>query len=446
MKKKKPPLKKSLSGLEIETFILDNNGKPCSNSDSLIKKIKNEYPDITAKKECNKQLIEIISLPNVKVYNTAQHLIDSMEATIDISEKNDMHIFPFASYPGKTSVDMRKDAWYKQTETVLGKDHFQYAGMCAGVHYHYTLPRGVFDFQKNWLKPLVNSKIKQSMIDSYNMSIAVDPVLTGMVQSSPFVQGKHIGKDSRAIIYRGGKKLGFMDGAYAQFQMVGALPPYKQTLSDLLFSLKRRQRRWKQRMEKKGLDTKRFIRDDNILEFTWNPVKINKLGTMEQRGIDTNYLSIIMATSAILKFIHRRIQQDFLKVLPSDIGQEEPFKVEGDIVYIPPHTEVRNILQRKAAYFGLANDEVYNYCNRFIRLGKSSILKGYKHAVKPLCDMVEDRITVSDKIITWFKKKGYNTKSELPSEIAGEFALKHAEYMKKDLEKTKKTVARLEGL
>ena len=445
-RKKKTPLKKSLSGLEIELFLIDDKGRPSSTVDKIIKKVKKKHPDIEAKKECNKQMLEITSLPNVKVYNTAQHLTDSIQKTIEICNKDDISVFPFATYPGKFSVDMRKDAWYRQKEIVLGKERFQYAGMCAGVHYHYTLPRGVFDFKKNWLKPLVNSKIKQSMIDSYNMCIALDPVLIGLTQCSPFVQGNHYGKDSRVIVYRGGKKLRFMNGTYAKFQMVGALPPYKQTLSDLLFSLKRRQLSWKQRMIKQKLNTEDTIKENNILEFTWNPVKINRLGTMEQRSIDTNYLSHIIAISSFLKFVHRRIQQDFLRVMPSDIGTDEPFKIERNIVYIPPHTLVRNKLQRMAAYEGLANDEVYAYCQRFIRLGKNSILKGYRHAVRPLCDMIEERKTVSDKIIVWFKKKGYSTNSELPADICREFALKHAEHMKKDLERTEKTVSRLEGL
>ena len=58
------------------------------------------------------------------------------------------------------------------------------------------------------------------MIDSYNMCIALDPVLIGLTQCSPFVQGNHYGKDSRVIVYRGGKKLRFMNGTYAKFQMV----------------------------------------------------------------------------------------------------------------------------------------------------------------------------------------------------------------------------------
>ena len=66
--------------------------------------------------------------------------------------------------------------------------------------------------------------------------------------------------------------------------------------------------------------------------------------------------------SILLKFIYRRVQQEFLHVVPSDIGLDEPFKVEGNVLYIPPHTHVRKHLQFHAAYSGFDNDDVFFYC------------------------------------------------------------------------------------
>lgn len=445
-RKKKTPLKKSLSGLEIELFLLDSKGKPSNKADVLITKTKKSHPDIMIKKECSRQMFEVSSFPSVKVWNTSMNLIESLKKTIDIAEKNNLALFPFATYPGEVRPEIRKDKWYRLKEAVLTKECFKNAGLCCGVHYHYTLPRGIFNNNAKWLNPLTNSKIKQSMIDSYNTSIAVDPVMIGLLQSSPFFQGKHIGKDSRVIVYRGGRKLKYMSGVYSKFQIVGALPPYKQTLGDLLFSLKRRQLRWKQRMLKNNLEPSMMVKNGNVLQFSWNPVKINELGTLEQRSIDTNYISNIIAISSFLKFIHRRIQQDFLKVIPSDIGVEEPFKIEDNTMYIPPHTYVRNNLQKRAAYNGLADEKVYDYCSRFVKLGRSCILKGYAKAVMPLVDMINEKKTVSDNILKWFRRKGFDNDSKLTSEICHEFALQHFELMKKDLVKTEKTVHRLEGL
>ena len=81
-----------------------------------------------------------------------------------------------------------------------------------------TLCRGEFLTQIHMLKMLTRSKIKDSVVNSYNMLIAADPALTCFMQSSPFYQGEYIGKDSRVIMYRGGKPLNNMKYFYANFQ------------------------------------------------------------------------------------------------------------------------------------------------------------------------------------------------------------------------------------
>ena len=89
---------------------------------------------------------------------------------------------------------------------------------------------------------LIDSKLKQSMLSCYNFEIAIDPIITLFTQSSPFVDGEYLAKDSRMVIYRGGGKLKYSKGLYSSHQQFGALPPYKQTATDLYSSLKLRRK------------------------------------------------------------------------------------------------------------------------------------------------------------------------------------------------------------
>ena len=432
---KKHPLKKSLSGMEIEGFTIDNSGKIVYEADSLMKRISKNHPDIWLQKECSKNMLEVASFPRVKVYNTALNLMQNFEKVLTEAEKLGLYLLPHGTYPGKVHPIIRGDKWYRFRVKIFGEERFQQAGLCCGFHYHYTLPRGVFDKKKQFLKMVIGkSRIKKTLMDSYNLAIAMDPALTTLLQSSPYAQGKYMARDSRMLLYRGGSKLGYLKGLYGKYQILGALPPYKQTLSDLMLSINRRKLKLQQLLQKHGYRAD-FIKQSNVLNFTWNPVKINKLGTLELRGMDMNHPQYVIATAVFLKFIFKKVQQEFLTVVPSDIGIEEPFKIEGNVLYIPAHTHVRNVLQKNSAYDGLHNKEMHKYVKRFLRFGKSCCRGEYKPVIQPLVDIVDKRETVSDKIVKWARRKGY--KEKLPQSVCHEMAIKYAQPLLKEVQQTK---------
>jgi len=434
-KSKKIPLKRSKSGLEVELFLLDHKGNPTAAADSVIKRVKSRDKTIQIVKECNKQWIELGSFPSIRVQDTYVSLLKNLRTTMEVADKMGMLLYPLASYPGKFEPALRKDMWYKFKKRIMGKDIFILAAKCTGFHMHYTLPRGVFDRDKGTLKRQAKSKIKDTLINSYNMAIAMDPALTTFLQSSPFFEGKYLAKDSRMLIYRGGRRLGF-NGVHSNFQQLGALPPYKQTLTDLMLSLEKRFDRFKRSLEKRRLNINELAKSSNILNFAWNPVKINKLGTLETRGMDMNHPKYLMGASVLVKYVLRKIQQDFMKVVPSDIGIEQPFKVEGDIVYIPPHTYVRNTLQRLSAYKGLKNNNLYEYCKRFFRFAKQYSHKRYNNILADLNELLMKRETVSDMLIKKVKRKGYALDKELPKALCSELALDSAHQLSKEIDAT----------
>lgn len=441
---KKRPLKISKTGMEIEFFILDEQGNVSNKADFFIEQCKKADKSMTIKKECSKTMVELYSYPNVKVYDSAAGIIKNLLKVIEVAEENNFVIFPNATYPAKVEPVMRKkDWWYNTKHKFLGEEKFRLTGLCAGFHNHYTLPRGVFDKRKKFLKTIGQSKIKQTLIDSYNLSIAMDPALTVLTQSSPFIQGRYYGKDSREIVYRGGRKLKSKEGVYSSFQQLGGLPPYKQTLSDLLFSIKKRKERFKRTLVKKGFSIDKKLERKNILDFAWNPVRINKLGTLEQRGMDMTHPKYIIAVSSLLKFIHRKIQQEFMHIVPADFAIDEPFKIEGNIIYIPPHTYVRNKLQLFSAYGGFDNSVMSRYVDRFFRFAKSLTSKDYEKIIKPLKDMIDRKQSVSDIILKKLKKKGYNRRDNIPTDVFRSIALSSSRQLYYEVYKIK---CLLEGL
>ena len=433
---RKKPLKKSKSGEEVEFFVLDNKGYLVNDAPKLIKKAKRKYPKLGVQYEAGQNMVELASYPSVRVLDTFIDLLEKIKMLIEVADSNEYVLYPNATYPGIAKTKITESRKYLEQAVIFGEEKALQATLVAGFHYHYTLPRGVFDYKTRFLKDIKSSKLKQAMIDSYNLSIAFDPALTTLLQSSPFVQGRFLGKDSRILVYRGGKKLGYDKAIYSKHQSLGGLPPYKQTLNDLVFSLRKRQQKWKEMMIKKNLDTSWIIKKDNILDFTWNPVRINKLGTLELRGMDMNHPKYIMAMASLLKFTYRQIYRDFYRVMPSDIGMDEPFKIEGNIIHIPPHTHVRNILQKESVYKGFESEEVARYTKRFYRFARQFLDKDYLSVVKPLLEILDNEETVSDMLIKRFKKVGYGKRDKIPDEVAAESALKSSEKLLKEVDET----------
>lgn len=422
----KIPLKRSMTGYETEMFVLDSNGRLCD-ADMLLKKAKN----LPVQKECSRYMVEVACLPARRLSTSSRYLIDNLTELGEIAQAQGNALYPFGTYFGTNAPLLRRKNWYTVQKKILGETNFINAGKCCGFHQHYTLPRGIYDKKNKFITYRKNSKINKSLIDSYNFLNAADPVFTTLTQSSPFVDTARVAKDARLVLYRGGKTLRNSSAVYAKQPIFGGLSPYKSTIRDLMSTLRRRHQKWKRLMIEHKADHSRYINSTNILNFTWNPVKINPKGTLEYRGSDMNFLSTLFGMSTMLKFSLRAIQQDNLIVTPADIGPEDAFRVEGNMVFIPPFATVNLQLQRDAAYEGLRNDDVYTYVKRCYRFVKEIAHDDYAPFLKNVRNMLDERKTRSDSIISYFKKRGYD--NEIPTAVAEEAALHFSEAFMQDL-------------
>lgn len=436
-KENKKPLKKSKLGFEIECHIIDNKGYLKNESPELIKAVKKHDASVPIIQECGNNFFELTTHPSVETYNPALNLVNSLEKVQEVVNKMGLMIYPFGTYPQKFPVCYGTKETYNLQKNIF-KEKFDLLPNSAGFHCHYSLPKGVFDDKKKNLRLMANSKLARSFVGSYNFSIAADPAMTLFAQSSPFFDGKHISKDMKNLVYRGGVKLNYREGVYTKHQMFANLPPYKHTMTDIMDLVRKRWKRWK--MLSKKADPKADISKiyASPLDISWNPVKINKVGTLEHRSMDTNYLSISFAIATIFKFNLRRIQREFVEVIPADFAIKEPFKVENGILYIPPHSYLRNKLQPWSIYKGFAKKEVRDYVKRFVNFSKANMPKKYKKIIEPVTDMIENNKSMSDRILDYAKYKGFLNDNKINKEDSAELSAYFAKKFPKDLEKTKK--------
>jgi len=351
-------------------------------------------------------------------------LFEDLETTIEAADSQGLKIFGLGTYPGSFNVEQVPKKRYKLQTAIFNKKDIFAWGHCAGFHYHYTLPWGVFDSKKKFLKKLVNSKTKQSLLDSHNLLVAIDPATSCLMQSSPFIDGNFLAKDSRMLQIRNPDELDYQKGLFTELEEFGELPDYLWTMQDLRYRLLAMDNKLKNIIKKTRY--KDETKKKQLLDFVWTVIKINKLGTLEYRGCDMNHPKYFAGTTILLKSIQRVIQQEFYKVEVSDIGIKEPFKIEGETIYIPPESYVKLKLQPASAYKGFEDKEVYNYVKRFFNFAKKHANKDYLKLLTPLKNLIERKQTVSDVQIKRVKQKGYSLNDYIPQNICAEIALKHS--------------------
>jgi len=431
------PLKRSMLGLESEFFCLNENGFMVSKADEVIETSKkNKIPVI---KECAKNMLELGVYPSVKIYNISMNYLDALQGLIDSAEKNNVMLYPLGTYPGSFEPEMRREGLYGVKQKIFGQSKFKIAGRNIGFHFHYTLPRGVFDSKTKKLKQPKKSKIADSMVNAFNLMLAADPVVTTLLQSSPFYQGKFYGKDSRMIWYRGGKFLKNPDGLYAGMEETGQLPNYANTVTDLINRTENTVKAWEKELVKAEIPKNTIRKYPAKLAIGWSPLKVNPHGTLELRGMDMNHPKYILGASVLVSAVLREIFEEFLEVKPSDLGMHHPFKIEGNTIHVAPDTIVREKLQWESAKKGLESKEIKKHIKGFVKLSRHFMLPEEKKAVKPLMNIIERNATVSDVLIKRVKKTGFSLNQIVPNDLFAEMALKSCRQLKKSMDKTKRT-------
>lgn len=428
------------TGFEVELLLVDKEGKVSNDADKLLSHIEDKELKHEAIKECCHSYIEMGVYPQIYVRNVATKFLKDMLGVLDVAEKYDLSFYPLAMYPYNYHPKMRTGGWYGVKKKIFS-EKWQFAGRVSGFHLHYSLPKGVFNFEDRLLNKNALRSEKQKTINAYNFATAIDPALTTFTQSSPLYNGKFLGKDSRLLLYRGGDQLKY-DGMYSSYQLYGALQPYEVTYEELIELADKRYDRWQEITSKFGGDLEE-VKKKNKLDFSWNPVKINKVGSIELRNMDMNLPSTLMAISILVKYALKEIQREKIEIVPDNLAIHEPFKHEGERIYVPPFWHVNTVLQHHASWKGFDDNALYKYCLEFFSLCLEFVNKKYYPAIKPVKDMLKDKKTRSDEILEMISKKGYDPKEEVPEEVLRDVVLYYSKGLRKDIEKTAKLMESL---
>ena len=387
--------KKHLVGFETEIMLLEEDGSPSVRADEMIeyaKKLNLAYPVHT---EYTHNLIEVSSLPRITVREGIHTWLETLQTLIEGAEKIGLRLYPFGSYHGLLVPTARSDKYYRMCETVLGPSKYKFGtGHSVGFHIHYCLPYGTFNNRTKDLRFSFRSKYKDQLINIYNMLVTIDPILTTMTESSPFVDGRYVAKDSRLMLYRDmavDKNNRKYSGLYREMPIFGRLPRYIHNIYDLISLTQKRHETWKRTLEKQHPDFLDVFQTKNPLQFNWSPIRINRVGTIEYRGTDMNLLSYLLGASLMFKYVLRAVRKKGLELVPSDTGINEPFRIEGNKLYVPPYSYVHDVLQFKSATESLADKDLYNYFKRFVSFATSMLDEQKDPGLNRVTEMLESR-------------------------------------------------------
>jgi hypothetical protein len=437
--KKKSPRKALAIGFEVEFFIIDKEGNVARGSEGILKKVSEKTGgDMhSIQKESAEELIESGSYPSTEGTDTMKSLLTDVKLLAYAADEAGYALLPMGTYPGKFTPHILDNPKYNLYMSLFRKGSFASWGRGAGFHCHHALPWGVFDSTNLTLKELADSKNQESLVNAYNLLIALDPVLTTFMQSSPFHQGSYVAKDSRMVVLRGDEELGDHKSWLSGQPLLGALPPYVHTGTEIIHLVEKRKAAWVQAGAEAGISEKEMLAQfSSALKINWSPVRINPHGTFEQRGMDMNRLPILLSVSILIQTLLKGVLDGNIKVVPHDSAKAEPFSFDEitKSIFIAPFAHVKSRLQRLSAFEGLANDEIYAYCKRALGLAKQLGGDGLEEIFKPLSAMIAERQTTSDKILAHARDLGYkDTKKLLPKSIAAEIAKSHAKQMFEDI-------------
>ena len=105
------------------------------------------------------------------------------------------------------------------------------------------------------------------------------------------------------------------------------------------------------------------------MKASWNPERLNQLGTMELRTIDSNYPEVVLAVAALVHGEVSRVSQDGLAIEPDD--RALALEVEGDNLRVPGFAYLGGNLFYAAATKGVENPEVSAYLDSVFEFAES---------------------------------------------------------------------------
>ncbi|MBW4612522.1 MAG: glutamate--cysteine ligase [Desmonostoc vinosum HA7617-LM4] len=371
-------------GLEQEFFLVDEAGQLSDRADEFLHichsmaKAQGINPNYFVP-EFVKNMVEINTPPAYSATELAQEYLKNLKLAIAAARQLDLRLYPLSSYPLHIMPVMRDRPNYHIQARTVGYDRFLHAGKCTGTHLHLEVPPGVIDSR---IAVSYNSMPaeREELLNIYNLATAFDSALISLTRACPFYEGQAIGLAAHTIRYRGSETFGW-EGVYTHLQPVGGLMPYADSVESLVEQQFARYYAWLQAMEKAGVERNLFLEaGGSLLKSAWNPVRLNKLGTVEIRCIDSNYPSVILAVITLLDNASHRVRREKLRVRP--VKGNQLFELVGDQLYVPDFEYLNGELLYTSATEGIKNPKVKAYINSILQFAMRDTSEGAKFLAK----------------------------------------------------------------
>jgi gamma-glutamyl:cysteine ligase YbdK (ATP-grasp superfamily) len=281
-----------LVGLEQEFFLVDEAGAISHRADEFLacsrdEAVRERMNSCHFKAECAKNLVEINAGPKRSLAALAEEHRQNVRLGLRVGRRLGLRLYPLGTYPLPITPVIREDLRYQIKVRTLGSERYLHAGRCAGVHLHLGLPPGT-------VAPYTGAvseapvRAREELLGLYNLATALDPALVALGRACPFYEGRAEGRAARTLHYRGSKRFG-VEGVYADLPEVGALQPYVDSVRELSKWQEVRWRAWVRAMDRAGVDRRLFFAYGGTpLRASWNPVRVNRYGTVEIRSLDSN--------------------------------------------------------------------------------------------------------------------------------------------------------------
>ncbi|WP_375497181.1 glutamate-cysteine ligase family protein [uncultured Nostoc sp.] len=360
-------------GLEQEFFLVDEAGNLSDRADEfltscqLMAQAQGLNPNYFVA-EFVKSMVEINTPPADTAKELGRVYLTNLKLALCAAQQIGLRLYPLSSYPLHTMPVMRDHPNYHVQARTVGYEQFLHAGKCTGTHLHLEVPPGVIDPR---VAVSYNSTLAQreELLNIFNLATACDSALISLTRACPFYEGQAIGLAAHTVRYRGSEIFGW-EGVYTHLQPVGSLMPYAESVEGLVEQQFARYYAWLQAMEKASIEPNLLLEvGGSLLKSAWNPVRLNKLGTVEIRCIDSNYPSVILTVITLLENAAKRVRQENLTVRPAKGMQI--FELVGNHLYVPDFEYLNGELLLTSATEGVKNLKVRAYVDSILQFASA---------------------------------------------------------------------------
>jgi carboxylate-amine ligase len=358
------------AGLEQEFFLVEESGRPSKRADEFLEACQALAEAEFGSAACFAPefvlgLVEVNTPPVNGISELAREYARNLETALRTARSLGLRLYPLGTYPLPLRPVARDGLDYRVQVGTVGPERFVDAGRCAGTHLHLELQPGTVDTTAA-ISATASEGARAEALNVYNLATALDPALISLTRSCPFFEGRATGLAVRTVHYRGNALFGW-EGVYTDLPQVGALLPYADDSEHLIRQQFDRYEDWLAAMDRAGVQRRFFAEaGGDLLRPAWNPVRLNRQGTLELRGMDSNYPEVTLTAAAMILGAAERVRNEGLEVVP-DSGVRT-FQLTGDVLRVPDFESLNGGLLRAAVTDGMRDETVVAYLDSILDL------------------------------------------------------------------------------